>query len=371
MKYILFSLEHLHCGGVERCLIELLNNIDYNKYKVDLLLFNEVGDLIKEVNDNVEIKYVIPNNKYNHKIINRIYKSIKTRLYRFFPYLINREIKKNKYDVEIAYMHGYITKLISKIKSDAIKIAWIHTDIKECKIAQSSNLKKYLHKFNNIVCVSNGVKKSLDKLYPEFKNKSKVIYNIIDKKRILKLSKEEVDFKFKKNTIIGVGRFYNVKRFDLLLKAHKLLKDDGIESNIILVGYGDSINEYKRLIAELNIEDSVEIIGFKENPYPYIANSDIFVLSSDYEGLPTVICEAMALGKPIISTKCSGAIELIGNDEYGILCECGNEYMIKNSIKKVLEDRALLNKLEKKSYEKSKIFNKTNVLAELDTLING
>lgn len=366
MKKILISVENLNCGGVEKCLIELLNNIDYKKYQVDLLLFNEIGSLINNVNKNVNIIYIIPNFKYNNRILNKVYKSIKTRLYRTIPILINYELRNKKYDLEIAYIHGYITKLISKIKSNSKKIAWIHTDINKCEIAKSADLGTYLPKFHDIICVSNGVKNSVDEMFPIVKDRTKVIYNIIDKNKIEELANEEIDYKFKRNTIVAVGRFYNIKRFDLIIKAQRLLKDDGIESNVILVGYGDAEVEYKRLIDELEIWDSVEIIGFKENPYPYIENSDIFVLSSDHEGLPTVICESMCLGKPIISTRCSGSIELIDNGNYGILVSCGDEYELKEAIKRVIENKDLKRSMEEMSLKRSQIFNRDIILEQLE-----
>lgn len=368
MKSILFVIEHLYCGGVEKCLIELLNNLDYDKYRVDLLLFNEFGELIKDINPNVNVKFIIQNKKYENKYKNKIYKSIKTRLYRRFPILINRDVKDKKYDVEIAYMHGYITKLVSSINSNSKKIAWIHTDLEKCQIAQSSKLERYLPKFNQIICVSKGVKKSTDKMFQIVRDRTIVIYNIINKDKIKKLSNENVNYIFKKNTIIGVGRFYPIKRFDLIIKAHKLLKDEGIESNVILVGYGGSEEEYKDLIKQLDVEDSVQIVGFKENPYPYINNSDIFVLSSNHEGLPTVVCEAMTLGKPIISTRCSGAIELIEDDKYGILVSCGDEYELKEALKKVISDSYIKKSMQRKSIERSDIFDTKKILNKLENI---
>lgn len=369
MKKILIATENLNCGGVEKCLIELLNNIDYEKYSIDLLLFNEVGDLLNKVNENANIKFIIPREKYKNKFINKIYKSIKTRIFRRCPKAINIELRKSKYDVEIAYMHGYITKLVYSIKSNAKKIAWIHTDISKCEVAKAYKLENILYKFNDIVCVSYGVKENVDKLSTEISKRTKVIYNIIDKDKIEKLAKEKVDYKFKDNTIIGVGRFYKVKRFDLLIKAHKLLLDDGVKNNLILVGYGDSEKEYRKLIKELNVDDTVDIIGFKENPYPYIYNSDIFVLSSDHEGLPTVVCEAMTLGKPIISTNCAGASELIDRNQYGLLVECGNENDIKEKIEGLLLS---INKREifsKKSLKRANLFNNKKIIKEIEDVL--
>ena len=372
MKRVLIATENLNCGGVEKCLIELLNNMNYEKHSIDLLLFNEIGTLLSEVNKNVNIKYIIPNKKYKNRFINKIYKSIKTRILRRYPKAINIELRNYKYEVEIAYMHGYTTKLVSSIKSNAKKIAWIHTDISKCEVAKSYKLDEVLYKFDDIVCVSYGVKESVDKLSSEISKRTKVIYNIIDKEKIERLAKDKINYEFKENTIIGVGRFYKVKGFDLLIKAHKLLLDDGIKNNLILVGYGDAEEEYKKIIKELNLGDTVDIVGFKENPYPYIYNSDIFVLSSDHEGLPTVICEAMTLGKPIVATKCSGAEELINKNRHGILCECGSEESIKEGIKKILTDNVIKEKLHQNNKERGEIFNNKKIINEIYlTLFNS
>ena len=371
MKKILIATENLYCGGVEKCLIELLDSFDYESYKVELLLFNELGDLIDKVNPKVEVKYIIPENKFSNKVINKIYKSLKTRLFRRIPRIINFYISKNEYDIEIAYMHGYITNLVSNIIDDSNKIAWIHTDIEKCDVAKNSGLEKSLEKFNHIICVSNGVKEGVDKLSPSIKAKTKVIYNIINKDSIKKLSMERIDYEFDNRTIIGVGRFYKVKRFDLLIKAHKLLLDDGINNKLILVGRGGAEREYRQLISELGVEKSVDVLGYKENPYPYILKSDVFVLSSDHEGLPTVICEAMSLGKPIVATQCSGAIELVDDNKYGILTKCGDEENLKNSIKILLTNNDLLTKYSTISEMRSDIFNKYTVMKQIEDVLIG
>ena len=161
--------------------------------------------------------------------------------------------------------------------------------------------------------------------------------------------------KKRKFTICNVARLSAIKKQDRLIKAIKILKDKGCDIELWILGTGDEFHKLKKLVSELSLIETVQFKGFQPNPYPYIKASDVFVLSSDTEGYPTVICEALCLGKPIVSTRITGCTELLGDNEYGILTAL-NEQAIANAIYELYNSKDKMLLLQQKAIEKSQNF---------------
>ncbi|CAM2076852.1 MAG: hypothetical protein NSGCLCUN01_01038 [uncultured Clostridium sp.] len=366
MKNILIIHPNLELGGAEKVLINLLDKIDYSEYKVTLLLIYKKGIYIEDLNENVNIKYLYEFNKFKFKIIQSIYARVISFLYKNNPNILLKFILKQEYDIEIAFLEGESTRLISEKKSKTSKkIAWVHCDFIEYSEEKININRKYYKNINKIVCVSNESKKSFNRIYPEYEDKTITIYNLMDKENILKLSKEKMKIQYKQNTIVAVGRLVKAKRFDLLIEAHKKLNDEGIENNLIIIGEGEERSNLEELINTLRLNNTVYLLGFIKNPYPYIKNSDIFCITSDYEGFSLVGAEALILGKPIISTKCAGLKELLDNGKYGVLVECNDIFEIKEQLKNMLNSEK--NKLlyKNKSLERAKIFNDDVIIRKI------
>ena len=120
--------------------------------------------------------------------------------------------------------------------------------------------------------------------------------------------------------IISVGRLSEQKDYRTLLKSLSLVKKKH-NFNLKILGIGKELTNLKKLAQDLEIADNVEFLGFKENPYPYIKSSDLFVLSSKWEGFGLVLVEALALGTPVIATDSNGApSEILNNGEFGSSC---------------------------------------------------
>ena len=361
MKKVLFVMRNLVGGGAEKVLIDILNEIDYNKYNIDLLLIEETGVYLSKVNKNVNMKSIIPINKFSNKLINRVYRSIVSRTYSKFPKLIANLFIGKKYDIEIAFLEGGSTKfLYQSPNKNSKKIGWIHSDLK--KHRQLS--------MDKIICVSQQSKDSFIELYPQYKHKVDVIYNIIDRDEIIKLSKINLEYEFIKDTVVSIGRLTDVKRFDLLIKAHKLLIEDGLDANLIILGDGELRYNLENLIKELNLQDSIKLLGFCDNPYPYIKNAKVYAMASDHEGFSLVIAEALTLGKAIVSTNCIGPAELLGNGKYGELVDIGNEYMIKEKIKDILLNKEKREFYQNKALDRSKIFDKYKTIKQIEKILD-
>lgn len=223
--------------------------------------------------------------------------------------IYEKEIKEN-YDVEIAFLEGAITRLFSNQNEETKKIAWVHNDIacvfgdnRKAKLKRIID-KKIYNKYQELVFVSKDNLSSFEKTYPEVKNKKQVIYNYIDKNKVLEKAKEEVSEKIEENTtnLVTVARLVEQKGIDRLIEVHKKLIQEGLLSNFYIIGDGPEKEKLEELIHKENVEETFKLLGKKENPYPYIKMADYFCLFSRFEGYGMVIEEAKILNKPILIT---------------------------------------------------------------------
>ena len=181
-----------------------------------------------------------------------------------------------------------------------------------------------LRRADSVIVNSLEFKKEMDKRY---KINTKFIYNPFDMEFIKKKLKEKFNFNFyKKNyiKIISIGRLTDQKDHLTLLKAFSLVVKK-INAKLLIVGKGKLEYCLKDFILNNNLSDSVKLLGYTNNPYNYLKNSDIFVLSSKFEGLPNVLLEAQFLKKYIISTDCpTGPKEILLNSKAGDLFAIGD-----------------------------------------------
>lgn len=357
-KNILFIMGSLENGGGEKSLINLLNLIDYEKYNVDLLLFQNKGLFLTQVpkevnmlNDMKEIHILYDNNiKHLFKL-----KDIKYRIIHLYATSISRlktnsiyekgqyrwkniynkiipAIKK-KYDVAISYLEGECTNfLVDKV--DAYKkIAFIHTDFSKIN-ADIDEAKQYFLKLDNIVCISHKCVEIFNNIYPSLKNKVVFLPNLNSEKQIKKLAKEFYpnEYNFDGIKILSIGRLVKLKGFDLAIETAAMLKKQGINFKWYILGDGEEKENLTKLIKERKLNKDFFLLGSKENPYPYIDKCDILVQTSIYEGKSMVLDEAKILGKPIVVTNYDTVNDQVKPDD-GIIVN-----MDANSISEGIKD---------------------------------
>ena len=193
---------------------------------------------------------------------------------------------------------------------------------------------------DGIVAVSDGVAKDLAQTAHLPLDKIQTIYNPVITKEILANAKEPVEHPWltekKCPVILGVGKLEAQKDFPNLIRAFAQIRAVQ-EARLIILGWGPDRSKLEDLIKELNLEDDVDLPGYTQNPYAYMAKASVFVLSSAWEGLPTVLIEAMALGTPVISTDCeSGPSEILAGGKYGHLVPVGDSQALADAILQVL-----------------------------------
>jgi glycosyltransferase involved in cell wall biosynthesis len=194
---------------------------------------------------------------------------------------------------------------------------------------------KALYDNKNILTVSKGCENDLIEnvgIKPKF---IRTIYNPIDFERINKLAKCANPY-HELNYIAHVGRLSEAKRQDLLLNAFALANTD---CRLILVGDGPLRKELESLANKLGISKQVIFAGFQQNPYPIIKDAKLCALSSDYEGLPNAILDALSVGTPVVSTDCpSGPAEILTGHLANYLIPVGNPHAFADKIKKALQE---------------------------------
>jgi glycosyltransferase involved in cell wall biosynthesis len=368
MKKLLIAIDNLGGGGAEKVLITLLNNLDTNKFSVTLLLLFNEGVYLNEVPPHVKINYL-----FNPKST-----LIRKTIYKLFKYSPAEKIYKNfikeTYDVEIAFLEGSTTKLISgSTNPNSQKIAWVHTDFSNyhwtVHYYKNNEEERLQYKsFNEIVFVSDDARKGFENTLHLKKNLN-VIYNPINTEEIIEKSKEE-EITFDNLTVISVGRLIPQKGFDRLIKAHANLLKAGIKHHVVILGEGEERERLEQLCRDLNVESSVKFLGFQTNPYKYINAADIFVSSSRVEGLSLVVAEALILEKPVISTRCSGPIELLDNGKYGLIVENTGDALYDGL------SFLLINNDERKKYEllakqRKSFFDIQKVMEQIHELIDN
>ena len=345
MKKILFGITGLTIGGAERVLVDLANELSKN-YDITIFTLYAKGELEKELNSNVKLKSLF---KYSYKEMSKLKQKIivplKVLLLKNSIY--NKNIKGN-YDVEIAFLEGPITRLFSVKNKNVRKIAWVHNDISLVfGKGLKARLKKYLDKkiydkYNDLVFVSKENMCDFDKTYTNLNisdEHKKVIYNYIDKQRIIKKSLEDIDISFKKEDInfVTVSRLVYQKGIDRIIEIHKKLIESGYNHKFYVIGDGPEREKLENLIRGNKVENSFFLLGQKENPYPYIKNADYFCLLSRFEGYGMVLEEAKILGKPIIITD-TAAREAVEDYDKKWILENSNDG-IYNGLEEIIEKR--------------------------------
>ena len=318
MKKILIFNTNLAIGGAEKVLLNFTKELS-KKYKITILLFFYEGELINEIPNNVDVRYIFKSpSKLKRRIIYKVIKFIPGKLlYNMF------RIDRN-YDLEIAFLEGIPVKILSGSRQK--KIAWIHTNLNEYHRTANvfttiNNESKSLKKYQNIIAVSDEVKSGLINKFKKIDNDQiTVVENFVDIDEIVNKSNEYLKDNIITNnniTFCSVGRLVKENGYDRLIRIHKKLLDEGFNHNIIIVGGGYLKEELKEKINEYNIEKSFKLIGADMNPYRYIKYSDVYINCSYVEGYPVSLIEALALKKAIIAVDTAGVKKILNNGEYG------------------------------------------------------
>lgn len=343
MKKLLFITWSISYGyGTEKSLADILNKMS-DKYEISILpLFKNSNNQIFNSN----IKILEPLIDYTKENFNEKYAMDNYYKILANPSVFNKMIKE-KYDCVIACNHNAPSYLASYITGTP-KIVWIRGDLKELeynsfspltveytKLKNEYDMQNNVFKlFDSIVVISDKVKSSLKKNFEINENVYK-ISNSVDKEKIIKLSEEKINIP-SIPTFSIMGRLDNNKNQILLLKAARILAQYRKDFRIYILGDGEEKEKLQNYIDKHDLTKNVKILGFKDNPYPYIKNSIATITTSLSEGFSLVLVESILLNTPIISTDVGVAKELIENYNCGTIINY-DEQNLANVMLKYLE----------------------------------
>ena len=371
MKKILFVIDSLACAGAEKSLITLFSLIDYSKYEVDLQLFSYGGELesllpkevkllepfeymkfttlsLKKAIQNgifkLKLKYLFSRLKFSFILRKGKYDNkAKARLF----WEINKnciEETKKEYDIAIAYAQGVPTFYVADRVRAKRKFAWVNVSYQLEGVEKEYQREKY-KKFNKIVLVSDSAKDIFEEVYPEFKEKFEVIYDINNPKIMEEMSnigeKLPIGNEIK---ILTIGRFAKGKAYDIALEACKILKDKGIKFKWYILGKGPLKEEIEQKIDELGLKEHFILLGVTPNPYGYIKSADIYVQTSRFEGFGLAIAEARILNVPVVTTEFDAVYNQMVQRKNGIVTQM-NAQSVADGIMELIENKELKNSI--------------------------
>jgi len=345
-KKIAFFTKNLDIGGIERAVINYVNNIDKTKYDVTLFLEKKEGIYLDSVLENakvIDVNISSCKNVLKRKIINA-YKL----LYFSLKYY-------HKFDFACSFATYLKSGNILAKRFSKNNAIWFHGEYFNT-LDEANKFIKYtrVEKYKKVVFVSNSSKNKYLSVRPQTKQKLYVVNNMINYEEMIDKSKINLGLKKEKTTILNVGRHEeDSKRLTLLLVACKRLYDKKYDFDLWMVGDGDDHQMYIEMVKDLKIEKHVKFFGKQSNVYPYYRACDAVVLSSKMEGNPVVYLEAKVLNKPVISTDIADAkLEL---DGYGIVVPYGEDGVYEG-IKKFLDEGYIIKKkFDSKKYNQDKL----------------
>ena len=393
-KNVLFIMNKLVCGGAEKSLISLLEEIDYSRYNVDLFLFKHEGMFLRKLPEEVNllpepknykffdmpvkksmIKLIKDKNvkgAYNRCMLGFLAKTEKNGAaieQRFWKYLSKSiENLEKEYDAAIGFQEkNPIYFCIEKVKAKK-KIGWIHTDYEKLGI-DSKREELFFEKLDYLVAVSDELVRVLTRNFPDLHRKIICVKNILSSKIVKNLALEKVNFIEKSDnsvSLISVGRLAKEKGLDITLEALEILINRGHNVSWYLIGEGNMRSLLEKNIEEKKLESRVKLLGLKENPYPYIQQADIFIQTSRYEGQSIAIEEAKILHKPIVITNFATAKNHITNRKNGIIAEM-NPLAVANAVESFIIEEELKQRVTR-NLEKED-FGTEDEIQKLDELI--
>jgi glycosyltransferase involved in cell wall biosynthesis len=384
MKNVLFVVDERKMGGVSVLLSDMLNGINLDNIHVDVAILHNNGDMLKNLPKEVNIIYgtkVFKTVDYTLKealsskkisnIINKVYLifAMKTGLIKGVIKRARKRMFNKQYDIEIAFKDGFCG-LFTGYGNSLKKIQWLHCDY-EMKDHLANYKKRFIKLYDEaldtIVGISKPVKDRFNKIYG-CANKTIVINNMVPTDVIKTKSKEYKVKAFNKDVvnIVSVGRFHEMKGYPRLIEVVKKLKDSNLKKDfhVRLIGTGPEFNLCKELVKKYELTDTVELLGEMKNPFPYVSNSDLFILGSFYEPFGLTVIESLSLGVPVLATDVASIHEML-DSKSGYIVE-NSEEGLYNKLVKLINDSSTIYKLKDNlkeyEYDNKKIIDDINKL---------
>ena len=351
---VLFVLKDLSIGGVHLKTVRLANELSKKGIEVSIASLGKADDISGEISDDVSFSYsrhfdALRGIPFVSPILSFLYGT----------YEVIRRARSTNSDVIcamqwVAKMPTSVAGILLRKKTVLFEVTDSIREMEQKRVKNKWHPRFVARKmvYKRASVVASNSRRLAESIAPYYNlAKVSVIYNGVDIKKIRRMSTESTNEPWFNEDIplaVAVGKLTKRKGFEFAIEAMKMLRDEKIAVRLLIVGDGNIRRQLEQKINDEGVSSMVKIVGFKKNPYPYIAGADLFVFSSNSEGMPNVVLEAISLGIPTISTDCNyGPGEIIENEKNGILVPTANPRQLANSIKRLLQDdelRAFLSK---------------------------
>ncbi|MEG0267396.1 MAG: glycosyltransferase [Carnobacterium sp.] len=373
MKSVVFVIRTLTNGGVEHSFIRLINEL--KDYEITVVFAEDDKTLLPLIKNKAAYVYLTDKgmgirdkvyltqsfkNKKPYLFLKASFLTAHARITKNTDLLTKfllrpYKIEEKEFDLAIAYDGGTKSTtpfVVEKIKA-AKKVMWVHEDYTKLSPSEKKEGHKLFLHFDQIFCVSQGAKERFDEVYPELKAKTDVFYSIFNSQEFIQKAQQSVsDFQYEGTKILTVGRLSEEKGQEFLPEAAAKLKKSGYRFKWFLIGEGRIKGKLEKQIKKHGVEDSLILLGAKENPYPYYKECDIYVQPSKHEGYCLTMAEAISFGKPVVATNFLTAKEFITHGKDGLITEM-NATAIYETIKQVLDNPDLKLQLTRNCEKKS------------------
>lgn len=358
-------------AGAETAMIEMIHRLDPSQYEVFVFVLLNQGELIHRLppyvtilNEHISDASVL-SAEGKQQLRSYVLKTMFCRgsIFKNIPYLVKNTfhmlhkkkimvekllwrvmsdaapVHKQSFDLAIAYLEGGSAYYVADhVKADK-KVGFIHIDYELAGYGPLLDRTTYEH-FDRIYSVSDEVKKHFLNVYPQYEDKTEVFHNIINQEKIRQRAKEPGGFcdDFDGTRILTVGRLTPQKAYEVAIEALKLLKDCGEYVRWYVAGDGSERSRLEAKIREYGLEEDFILLGSVENPYPYYAQTDLYVHATRFEGKSIAIQEAQTLGCTLLVSDCSGNREQVISGVDGLMCELSPQ-SIKDALVTLIHDK--------------------------------
>lgn len=309
-RSVLVIMDSLRGGGAEKALIALLRQLAPH-YDITLLLFNASGTWLRLVPSPVKVVEVYRGHKpWLHRAI--FHTPLRDTAMRK---KLRKLLGDKNFDVALSFLEGAAAWLHSLLPGDMAgrHLSWVHTDFTHNHWSRAffkteASEQAFYDRMDRVIFASHDARRRFT--YKLEDNRAAVIHNIIDVDEVKRLARER-EVTAPAFTVCYVGRLHPIKRPDRFVDMVALLRERGLDVHAWILGEGEMHYALTEQCRRLQLDRDVELLGFQENPYPFLAAASALVISSDAEGLSLVMLEAMALGTPTVATQCAGPTEVL------------------------------------------------------------
>lgn len=384
---LLFLLSRFLDGGIDTVLVEYLRHLSQRGcYHLTLAIATDMGELEvfrSRVPHDVRVVHLVsspaltrlPQRKIRQKLPLPLKLWNEIALQPVRRSIIGRELKRlaREHDVVIDFdccHYSYLRNVGCR------KVAWFHFSFDKLMEQNPRRMKRIgrrLWEYDRVVCISQAMLSEGERLFPLLKGKLCLVYNAKDPASLMERASEEVaDERIRQPYIIAVERLEeSQKDLSTLLRAYQLLRTrHGHTERLYIMGKGRSEQQLRALAKELAVDETVDFLGFSSNPLPWIYRSRMVVHSAKFEGLPTVMIEALQLGKLIVASDCpTGPAEILAHGEAGVLTPVGDAEAMAAAMHRLLTDTELQERIKKGMRKQQYLFSFEATDRQFDRLV--